>query len=386
MPYEQQGLAAYACRPPEQGSRLHEIQESPGRSPFQRDCDRIVHATAFRRLMHKTQVFVAPDGDHFRTRLTHTIEVSRVARALAAQLGLNADLADAIALAHDLGHPPFGHAGEDALAREMEAYGGFEHNAQAIRIVTRLERSYIGYDGLNLTFETLEGMAKHNGPVPGPVPFALAELHATHHLDLRSQATAEAQAAGAADDIAYICHDVQDGIRAGMFSLKDIGDLQIAGPASRRVTTGNPDAGHGRIVQTIVRDVFSALMQDVITVSRRNLETLAPESAGDIKRHDCEIIGFSPGTAAAIVEIKGFLRDNMYRTGKVEHERRKGEEIVSALFHLYLNRVELLPGEWRADACQSGDDLHRARVVADFIAGMTDKFAMAAHAKFCPPS
>ncbi len=384
MPDEQQGLAAYACRPPEQRSRLHDIPESPGRSPFQRDCDRIVHSTAFRRLMHKTQVFVAPDGDHFRTRLTHTIEVSRVARSLAAQLGLNADLADAIALAHDLGHPPFGHAGEDALAREMEAFGGFEHNAQAIRIVTRLERSYIGYDGLNLTFETLEGMAKHNGPVPGPVPFALAELDSTHHLDLRSQATAEAQAAGAADDIAYICHDLQDGIRARMFCLEDIGHLSIAGPAARRVSAGNPDAGHGRVVQTIVRDVFSELMQDVIGNSRRNLELLAPGSAVDIKRHEREVVGFSPAVAAAIVEIKGFLRDYMYRTGKVEHERRQGERIVSELFQRYLDDVEMLPGEWNRDAGLADDDMHRARVVADFVAGMTDKFAMAVHSDLCP--
>ena len=375
MPLEQSGLEGFATHPPIRSSRLFPIDEVTGRSPFQRDCDRIVHAKAFRRLMHKTQVFVAPDGDHFRTRLTHTIEVSRVAKAIATALGLNADLADAVALAHDLGHPPFGHAGEEGLAEAMSDYGGFEHNAQAIRIVTQLERQYIEHDGLNLTRETLEGIAKHNGPVSGEVPFALAEYNSKQDLELHLRAAGEAQAAAAADDVAYVCHDLQDGLAAGMLRISDLQDLPLAGPILHRLRSGYPEAEPDRIVQAMLREVFRELTSDIISTSRDNLTAAAPRTADDIRSCGRNLIGFSSDTADSLTEIRRFLWANMYRTGNVERERQAGNRTVRSLFSAFMNDVGLLPPDWQLRAEEAGTDAERARVLADFIAGMTDNYA-----------
>lgn len=375
MPLEQTGLEGFATHPPIRCSRLFPIDEETGRSPFQRDCDRIVHAKAFRRLMHKTQVFVAPEGDHFRTRLTHTIEVSRVAKAIATALGLNADLADAVALAHDLGHPPFGHAGEEALAEVMRDHGGFEHNAQAIRIVTELERQYIEHDGLNLSRETLEGIAKHNGPVSGEVPFALVEYNSKQDLELHLRAAGEAQAAAAADDVAYVCHDLQDGLAAGMLGIADLKDLPLAGPILRRLRSDYPAADPDRILQSMLRAVFRDLTSDIVRTSRDNLREAAPETVDDIRRCDRNLIGFSSGTAASLAEIRKFLWANMYRTGNVERERQAGIGTVKSLFSAFMNDVGLLPPDWQLRAKGTGSDAGRARVLADFIAGMTDNYA-----------
>lgn len=375
MPLEQIGLEGFATHPPIRCTRLFPIVEEAGRSPFQRDCDRIVHAKAFRRLMHKTQVFVAPEGDHFRTRLTHTIEVSRVAKAIATALGLNTDLADAVALAHDLGHPPFGHAGEEALAEAMDGYGGFEHNAQAIRIVTQLERQYIEHDGLNLTRETLEGIAKHNGPVSGEVPFALAEYSRKQDLELHLRAAGEAQAAAAADDVAYVCHDLQDGLAAGMLSIADLRELPLAGPVLRRLQSNYPAADPNRIVQAMLRAVFRDLTSDIVLTSRDNLREAAPKSVDDIRNCDRNLIGFSSGTASSLAEIRQFLWANMYRTGNVERERQAGIGTVKSLFSAFMNDVGLLPPDWQLRAKEAGTDAERARVLADFIAGMTDNYA-----------
>ncbi len=379
MPLEQNGLASFACHPPSQSSRLYPIEEEPGRSPFQRDCDRIVHTKAFRRLMHKTQVFVAPDGDHVRTRLTHTIEVSRVARSIANALSLDPDLADAVALAHDLGHPPFGHAGEEALSELMEEYGGFEHNAQAIRIVTSLERQYIEHDGLNLTWETLEGIAKHNGPIVGDVPFALSEYNRCHDLALSQRASAEAQVAAAADDVAYICHDLQDGLRAGMFSLDEICPLPVVGPVLDGLESAHPRADTERVAQTMLRRIFKILVNDIILSTQQRLLELAPESAEDVRQHDRNVVGPSEETRAMLDEIRNFLRVRMYRSGDVELERQHGQEVVCDLFCHLMEETDLLPPDWRLQANRAGNTSDKARVLADFIAGMTDNFALAMH-------
>ncbi len=375
MPRKQQGSAKFACFPSSNGSRLYQITEDRRRSPYQRDCDRIVHAKAFRRLMHKTQVFVSPDGDHFRTRLTHTIEVARVARSLAAALRLDVDLAESVALAHDLGHPPFGHSGEEALSELMREFGGFEHNAQAIRIVTKLERQYIDHDGLNLTWHTLEGIAKHNGPVSGAIPFALAEYNRIQDLNLELRAAGEAQAAAAADDVAYICHDLQDGIAAGMFELDDIATLPIAGPILIKVMAENPGVEDDRVITTLLRGIFKSLTSDIIRNSEQNLFELAPGSADDIRSHDRNIIGFSGEIRTSLAEIRRFLKENMYRTGDVEMERQRGKTVINSLFARLMNDIDLLPSDWRAEADSASTDARKARVLADFIAGMTDNFA-----------
>ena len=384
MQLEQPRLASFACHPPSKCSRLHQIKEDEGRSPFQRDCDRIVHAKAFRRLMHKTQVFVAPDGDHFRTRLTHTIEVSRVAKSLATTLCLNADLADAVALAHDLGHPPFGHAGEEALSEVMRDYGGFEHNAQAIRIVTELERQYIGHDGLNLTRETLEGIAKHNGPVSGEVPFALAEYNRKQDLALDLRAGAEAQVAALADDVAYVCHDLQDGLAAGMLTLAEIGELPIAGPILHKLNSKHFGAEQDRIAQSMLRALFKSLTLDIIRTSRSNFEGLKPQTVDDIRTCGRNVVGFSDETIASLSKVRQFLREKMYRTGSIEVQRQKGKKIVQTLFSEFMNDIGLLPPAWQRWMSDAGTDAEKARVLADFIAGMTDNYAIGVYSDIGP--
>ena len=315
--------------------------------------------------MHKTQVFVAGYGDHFRTRLTHTIEVARVAKGIAASLGLNPDLAEAVALAHDLGHPPFGHAGEEALSVAMQNYGGFEHNAQAIRVVSELECQYIRHDGLNLTWETLEGVAKHNGPFPGEVPHVLDVYNRKHDLALHRRAAGEAQAAASADDVAYICHDLQDGLAAGMFTLDQVKELPIAGPLLKKILSSNPAADHGRIAQTMLRALFKRLTRDIIDWSHEALADAGPSTPDDIRECDRDLVGISEGTARQLGDVREFLKQNMYRTGKQAEGRDQALAVIGELFSGYMDDPARLPSGWRDRAEAAADDAGRARVLAD---------------------
>ncbi|MFC0341157.1 deoxyguanosinetriphosphate triphosphohydrolase [Paracoccus niistensis] len=374
--------APYACQPGESRGRLHPEELSTFRSPWQRDRDRIIHSSAFRRLKHKTQVFVEHDGDeyrgdYYRTRLTHTIEVAQVARTISAALGLNTDLAEAVALAHDLGHPPFGHTGEDALAALMAPYGGFDHNAQALRIVTRLERHYAGFDGLNLTWETLEGIAKHNGPVAVPYPWALAEVNAAWDLRLSTYASAEAQVAAVADDVAYNHHDLHDGLRSGLFTEADLMELPLIGPAFAEVDRRHPGLETMRRRHEALRRVFGVMVEDVIAVAQGRIEAAQPQSAEAIRAMDGPIIRFSKPLYQSLKAVKQFLFQRMYRAPSVMEERARVTAILNAIFPMMLDDPRLMPEDWQAEALGAGDRTACARVVLDYIAGMTDRFAIA---------
>lgn len=372
-------LSAYASDPAGSRGRLYAEEESAFRSCFQRDRDRIIHSSAFRRLKHKTQVFVEHEGDNYRTRLTHSIEVAQVARTIAGALGLNGDLTEAVALAHDLGHTPFGHTGEDALELLMAPYGGFDHNAQAVRIVTRLERHYIAFDGLNLTWETLEGIAKHNGPVEGDLPHALAEYNARHDLELHTHASAEAQVAAIADDVAYNNHDLHDGLRAGLFTEDDIAELPIVGPAFAEVDRLHPGAEPKRRRHEALRRVFGAMVEDVLRTSRRLLQEANPGSVEDVRALDHPVIRFSDAMWRDLQEIRAFLFQRMYRAPRVMEVRAEVTEVVNGLFPLFMHEPWHLPEKWRADVAAAEGEEALARIVADYIAGMTDRFAIQEH-------
>ena len=374
-------LAPYASDPARSRGRLHAERVSTFRSDFQRDRDRIIHSSAFRRLKHKTQVFVEHEGDYYRTRLTHSIEVAQVARTIAGALGLNTDLAEAVALAHDLGHTPFGHTGEDALADMMAPHGGFDHNAQALRIVTRLERHYADFDGLNLTWETLEGIAKHNGPVAAPLPYGLAEYNADHDLELDSHASAEAQVAAVADDVAYNHHDLHDGLRSGLFDDADLEALPVTGPAYAEVDRLYPGLDRMRRRHEALRRVFGAMVEDVIAVARNRLANLAPSGVEAIRSLDGPIIRFSKPLYQDLKAIKGFLFRRMYRAPSVMRERERVSRVLRELFPLYMADPGLLPAEWHADVSDARDETALARIVADYVAGMTDRFAIQEHAR-----
>ena len=372
-------LAPYACHPETTRGRQFTETMSTFRSPFQRDRDRIIHSSAFRRLKHKTQVFVEHEGDYYRTRLTHTVEVAQVARTIAGHLSLNTDLAEAVALAHDLGHPPFGHTGEDALAELMAPYGGFDHNAQAIRIVTRLERHYADFDGLNLSWETLEGIAKHNGPVTGDLPYALAEFNAEYDLELHTHASAEAQVAAVADDVAYNHHDLHDGLRAGLFDEADLMELPVTGPAFEEVDRLYPGLDPYRRRHEALRRVFGVMVEDVIAVAQNRLQTSDPQSAQAIREMDGPIIRFSKPLYQNLKAIKSFLFHRMYRAPSVVEERRRVTAMIDDLFPLFLDSPEQLPEEWQAYVARAKDRTALARVVLDYVAGMTDRFAIQEH-------
>jgi dGTPase len=372
-------MEPYASDPAASRGRQYPERLSTFRSAFQRDRDRIIHSSAFRRLKHKTQVFVEHEGDYYRTRLTHTIEVAQVARTIAGALGLNEELAEAVALAHDLGHPPFGHTGEDALEALMAPYGGFDHNAQALRIVTKLERHYAEFDGLNLTWETLEGIAKHNGPVAEPWSYALAEVNAAFDLELGTHASAEAQVAAIADDVAYNHHDLHDGLRAGLFTEADLMDLPVTGPAFAEVDALYPGLDPMRRRHEALRRIFGVMVEDVIAVARNRLEGLRPGSAQEIREADGPIIRFSKPLFQNLKAIKGFLFVRMYRAPSVVEERQRVTAVVEELFPLFLNEPGLLPAEWQADVAAAADRTALARVVLDYVAGMTDRFALQEH-------
>jgi dGTPase len=384
--------APYASAPGRSRGRLYPEPVSATRNVFRRDCDRIIHASAFRRLAYKTQVFVFHEGDHFRTRLTHTLEVAQIARSLARALGLDEDLAEALALAHDLGHPPFGHAGERALDRCLAACGGFDHNAQTLRVVTALEKRYPAFDGLNLSWETLEGLVKHNGPLTlrdgtptGPyreraLPHAIALHGRMQDLELWSFASAEAQIAAIADDIAYDAHDIDDGLRAGLFVLEDLAEVPLIRDILGDIRHQHPALDPSRLVHELVRRLITQMIEDVIAETGARLRALAPRAADDV-RHAAHPVGaFSPAMAEADRAIKGFLYPRMYRHDRIMRIMGDAERLVGALFARYLDRPDDMPAEW-VQIVDSGDAAARSRHIADFIAGMTDRYALMEHAR-----
>lgn len=431
---EQHRLAPYACRPEASKGRLHPETESNTRSAFQRDRDRIIHSTAFRRLEYKTQVFVNHEGDHYRTRLTHSLEVSQLARSICRTLGMNEDLAETLALAHDLGHSPFGHAGEDALSEVMEPFGGFDHNAQTLRIVTHLEQRYAAFDGLNLTWETLEGIAKHNGPLvkrgPGTIlqmwknltgnikakvtgeeayggpPSAtgeariqvarkktdteaapttqgqsqtlskfIVEYNAKHDLELDSYASGEAQVASLCDDIAYNNHDIDDGLRAGLFTVDQLDEIDAVGRIFREVRKAFPEIDQTRLTHEAIRRLINRMVTDLITQTMQNIKNSALESPDDIRRLGKPLVAFSPEMEEINTALKRFLRTNMYRHYKVNRMSSKARRVVRDLFTFFIAEPECLPNGWREQA-GGPKTAKTAMVVADFIAGMTDRFAL----------
>jgi dGTPase len=389
-PFGERWRAPYACDPWGTRGRLCPEAVSPTRSEFQRDRDRIIHSSAFRRLKHKTQVFVYHEGDHFRTRLTHTIEVSQIARALARSLGLDEDLAEALALSHDLGHTPVGHTGEDTLDECMAGFGGFDHNAQALRIVTRLERRYAAYDGLNLAWETLEGLVKHNGPLLDAegrptlryaargVPLAILEYNAQHDLELSTHAGGEAQAAAIADDIAYDAHDIDDGLRAGLFTIEDLRQVTFLDGLLSEIEGLYPGLELSRRIHELTRRVITRFVEDVVAEGDRRLAALAPGTAEDIRRAGDAVICFSNEMREADAAIKRFLYGHMYRHPKVMKVRAEADDVLRDLFGRFTAQPGLMPEEWQADLPKE-DEARLARRVADYIAGMTDRYAILEH-------
>jgi dGTPase len=383
----------YATDPAQSRGRRYDEPASPSRNAFRRDCDRIIHSAAFRRLAHKTQVFVYHEGDHYRTRLTHTLEVAQIARSLARALGLDEDLAEALALAHDLGHPPFGHAGERALDECLGGLGGFDHNAQALRIVTDLERRYADFDGLNLSWETLEGLVKHNGPLVdrtglavgryarqgAPVP--IVAYSKIQDLELWTYAGAEAQVASLSDDIAYDAHDIDDGLRADLFTLNDISEVPLVRDILGVIDAKHPNIEPPRRVHETVRALITRMIEEVIGETGRRVGMLKPRSAAEVRDAPRPIVGFSSVMEKADREIKGFLYPRMYRHDRVMRVMTDAERVVQDLFAHYTQTPADLPEEW-SEAIDTGDASSRARRIADYIAGMTDRYALIEHSKY----
>jgi dGTPase len=361
--------------------RLYPEADSRTRTPFARDRDRIIHAQAFRRLKEKTQVFVAHEGDHFRTRLTHSLEVAQIARSVAAALGLDADLAETIALAHDLGHPPFGHAGEDELAEKMEPYGGFDHNVQTLRVVTELERRYPDFDGLNLTWETLEGVVKHNGPVTSklgkPSWKAVVDFNARFDLRLDGWASAEAQVAALADDIAYNNHDVDDGVQAELFGLDDLLDVPLIGPILAGVRRDYPAIEPSLVRLEAVRRMIGAMVDNVLVETRARAQASGVKTAEDVRSLSHALVSFSPDMNEDLSRLRQFLYGRMYRHHRVNRTRSQARRILSEMFDLFMKEPDVLPPEWLVKA--GSDEGQRARAVCDYIAGMTDRYAIEEH-------
>jgi dGTPase len=378
-------LAPYACRPEDSRGRLHAEPDSAMRSPYQRDRDRIIHSAAFRRLKHKTQVFVYHEGDHYRTRLTHSLEVAQIARTISRALDLNEDLAEALALAHDLGHTPFGHAGEEALADVMQPFGGFDHNDQTLRILTRLEHRYAEFDGLNLTWETLEGTVKHNGPLlkegdSKALPATIADYIGRNDLELTTYPSAEAQVAALSDDIAYNNHDIDDGLRAGLFAVADLAGVPLVGPAVQEVGERYPGLSEARLIHETIRRVIDRMVGDLIAETERRLAASGVRSVTDIRKNGAPVVAFSAEMSANDKALKGFLFERMYRHYKVNRMASKARRIVQDIFRLLIAEPQCLPTEWRLKAGEPGSHA-TARIVADYIAGMTDRFALDEHAR-----
>lgn len=379
--------AIYASDPLKSAGRKVKETDSPSRSAYQRDRDRVIHATAFRRLKHKTQVFVYHEGDHYRTRLTHSIEVAQIARSIARALGLDEDLAEACALAHDLGHPPFGHAGEEALSECMKDYGGFDHNEQTFRILTELEKRYAEFDGLNLTWESLEGIVKHNGPLLGPYVSAkylatdiskAMDLYSDHSdFKLNQFASAEAQVAALADDVAYCNHDLDDGIRAQMFDLKDLKDFPVVGEAIRECEAKWPNLEIQRLTHETIRRLIDFMVTDILQESRKRLENI--KHPDEVRQASYPAIAFSPNISAAILKLKSFLFEQMYRHYKVNRMSFRAKRVLHDLFDIHLARPDCLPSEWQKGIKVGDGDSKIARHICDYLAGMTDKYALETH-------
>ena len=371
-------IAPYASLPERSRGRLYPEAASATRTVFQRDRDRIIHCTAFRRLMHKTQVFVHHEGDHYRTRLTHSLEVAQIARSISRVLAIDEDLTEALALAHDLGHPPFGHAGESALNEAMSNYGGFDHNAQTLRILTRLEARYPGFDGLNLTWETLEGVVKHNGPIAADHSMApaIATYVAEHDLEIDSFAGLEAQVAALADDIAYDNHDTDDGLRAGLFTVEELSRVPFAGDAFAQAAKATAGADQSRLIHEAVRCMIGAMVEDVIAETGRRLVEARPADAAELRRLDRPMAAFSEPMAAHEKSLKAFLFEHMYRHPRVTTKQDAAKRVLHELFGYYIGSLERLPESWRK-AAMDADEPRAARIVADYIAGMTDRYAVA---------
>jgi dGTPase len=380
----------YACDPDHSRGRLFAEPPSKTRSPFRRDCDRVIHSTAFRRLKHKTQVFVFHEGDHYRTRLTHSLEVAQIARALARQLGLDEDLTETLALAHDLGHPPFGHAGERALDKCLQGHGGFDHNAQTLRVVTALEHRYPEFDGLNLTWESLEGIVKHNGPLTerngapagrysdSGIPIGIADFNGKFDLELWSFASLEAQVAAFADDIAYDAHDIDDGLRAGLFSVDDLKVMPLTADIIGEIDRHYPVLDHDRRGAELVRELISYMINAVMSEAGKRLSAAKPQSAHDVRHHDQPLVAFPPAVAQEEAAIKAFLKQRMYRHARVMRVMGEAEQILFDLFARYRESPGDLPAEWVEDT-ERETESGRARRIGNFIAGMTDRFALMEH-------
>ncbi len=377
-------LAAYACRSENSRGRRYAEPQSATRTPFQRDRDRVIHSTAFRRLQYKTQVFVYHEGDHYRTRLTHSLEVAQIARSIVRALHLNDDLAEALALAHDLGHTPFGHAGGDALDEAMRPYGGFEHNDQTFRVLTKLERHYAEFDGLNLTWDTLEGVVKHNGPLRGAAPRTIAAYVRHHDLALGTYPSAEAQIAALSDDIAYNNHDIDDGLRAALFTIKDLGEVPLAGPVFRETALRYPGIEETRLIHEAIRRMIDLMVSDLIVETSRRLEASKPKQVDDIRGLAAPVAAFSDTMRSHDKALKAFLFDHMYRHFRVNRMASKARRVVSELFALLLGEPDCLPSEWRDAAAGQSTEM-RARIVADYIAGMTDRYALDEHRRLFDP-
>lgn len=376
--------ADYASDPARSRGRLYAEPESPTRTVFQRDRDRIIHSGAFRKLQYKTQVFVYHEGDYYRTRLTHSIEVGQIARSIARVLAVDEDLTEAVALAHDLGHTPFGHAGENALDACMRPYGGFDHNDQALRIVTRLEARYAAFDGLNLTWETLEGLVKHNGPLlptAGPLPATIDAFQRSFDLELDSHAGIEAQIAALSDDIAYNTHDIEDGVRAGFFTLAELSELPLVGPLIREVTIRHAALDPARLTHETIRRLVDLLVEDLVAETRFRVAEARPASAAELRAAGRPMVGFSRAVSDGEQALRRFLMDRLYRDYRVNRMTSKARRVVVALFEHFMAEPETLTAPWqdRIRRSGAGDDASKARIIADYIAGMTDRYAFAEH-------
>jgi len=372
-----------AASPKRSRGRLHPEDNAGPRGPrdiFQRDRDRLIHSVAFRRLRHKTQVFVAPDGDHYRVRLTHSLEVAQIGRTMARALGLNEDLTEALCLAHDLGHPPFGHAGEDALDAALAEAGGFDHNAHTIRIVTRLETPYPDFDGLNLSWEALEGLAKHNGPVGTPT-WAMAEANAEWDLELGSWPALEAQVAAIADDIAYDNHDIDDGLRAGLLDLDELIELPLVRRMWDAIDARHPGLSTEKRQRALVRDLIGYMVGDVLDETVRRVRDAGVETVEDVRAAGRPLAGFSDALAAEERELKRFLYQRLYDLPELRPVRNEAERVIAGLAAAYRSDPALLPESWR----RGGGRVQQLRTIGDFIAGMTDRFAIARHEELVGP-
>jgi dGTPase len=372
-------LPPYASDPARSRGRLHPARSDVTRGPrddFQRDRDRIIHSIAFRRLRHKTQVFVAPDGDHFRVRLTHSLEVAQIGRTIARALNLNEDLTEALCLAHDIGHPPFGHAGEDALRSAMAIAGGFDHNAHTLRTLMRIEAPYPDFEGLNLCWETLEGLAKHNGPVTTP-SWALAEADMQFPLDLATWPSLEAQVAAVADDIAYDNHDIDDGIRAGLLSLEDVLTVPLVADGWDNVRSRWPDLPQARLTGELIREQIGRMVNDVITESRRRIAIARPEDADEVRQMEQPLVDFSRGMSDEERALKRFMYTRLYRHPRQIDISERASVVISGLAEAYFADPDLMPDHWRLPLPE--DEPFRTRHIGDFIAGMTDRYALAEH-------